>query len=108
MSTYAIIETGSKQFRVEPNQTIEVEKLIVPEKEKQVYLDKVLFLKNGEKVQIGTPAIQGARVLCDYLGDIRGEKVIAFKFRRRKASRKKQGHRQTYSRLLVKEIQPGR
>lgn len=104
MPLYAIVESGAKQYRVEPKSWIEVEKLKIPEGEKEVTLDKVLFISNGEKVQIGTPHIQGAKVVCDYLGDKRAPKVIAFKFRRRKASRRKRGHRQEYSRLFVKEI----
>ncbi|HXV27860.1 MAG TPA: 50S ribosomal protein L21 [bacterium] len=104
MSNYAIIETGSKQYVVQPNTIIEIERLSRPEGEKEVVLDKVLFFSDGEKCHIGTPWISGARVLCESLGDIRGPKVISFKFRRRKASRRKKGHRQELSRLRVKEI----
>ncbi len=108
MPTYAIIESGAKQYRVEPKSWIEVEKLNLAEGEKEVALDKVLLLCNGEKIQIGTPHIQGAKVICDYLGNKRAPKVISFKFRRRKASRRKKGHRQEYSRLFVKEILAGK
>ncbi len=104
MSRYAIVETGSKQYRVELKSVIEVERIDVPENKKEVSLEKVLFVHDGEKLHFGTPLVKGAKVVCDYLGDIRGPKVISFKFRRRKASRRKRGHRQEITRLLVKEI----
>ena len=107
MSLYAIVESGAKQYRVEPNSLIEVEKLEIPEGEKKITLDKVLLVRSGEKLQVGTPHIKGAKVICDYLGSQRAPKVISFKFRRRKASRRKHGHRQEYLRLLVKEISLG-
>ena len=107
MSTYAIIESGSKQYLVEPNAVIEIEKLPLPEKGKDILLDKVLFFKDGEKCQVGTPLISGAQVVCENLGEFRGPKVISFKFRRRKASRRKKGHRQDLLRLRVKEIKAG-
>ncbi len=104
MSNYAIIETGSKQYRVEPKTVIEVEKLEISEGQKEVTLDKVLFVRKGEDVQIGAPYIKGATVICDYLGAMRGKKVIHFRFRRRKNSRRKHGHRQDLIKLSVKEI----
>ena len=104
MSSYAIIASGSKQYRVEPKTVIEVEKLEIPENQKEISLNQVLFLRQGDNIRVGAPFIQGAKVLCDYLGDFRGPKVISFKFRRRKASRKKHGHRQDLTRLQVKEI----
>ena len=104
MPTYAIIETGSKQYVVEPNAIIEIEKLSLPENEKEVVLDKVLLVSEGEKCHIGTPWVAGAKVLCESLGNFRAPKVISFKFRRRKASRRKKGHRQDLLRLRVKEI----
>ena len=104
MSLYAIVESGAKQYRVEPQSVIEVEKISLPENEREVALERVLLVGEGDKVHVGTPTLEGARVVCDYLGDFRAPKVISLKFRRRKASRRKHGHRQTYSRLRVKEI----
>jgi len=101
---YAIIETGSKQLRVEPNAVIEVEKIPLPENTKEICLDKVLLLNDGETIRVGTPWVSGVKVLCDCLGQFRHPKVISFKYRRRKASRRKRGHRQEFLRLLVKEI----
>ena len=104
MSAYAIIETGSKQYRVEPKTILEVELLERPEGKGQIELNRVLLVHDGQKLQVGNPTVPGARVICDFLGEFRGPKVISFKYRRRKASRRKKGHRQDFSRLLVKEI----
>lgn len=104
MSNYAIIESGSKQYRVEPKGVLQIEKLELPEGQKQVSLDRVLFIRDGEKIQVGNPTIAGATVLCDCVGDFKAPKVVSFKFRRRKASRRIHGHRQHFTRLIVREI----
>ena len=104
MSSYAIIETGSKQYRVEPKSIIEVERLNLPEGEKQVLLEKVLLVSNGNDIQVGNPLIKGASVVCELLEEFRAPKVVSFRFRRRKNSRRKRGHRQDLLRLQVKEI----
>ncbi len=104
MSIYAIIETGSKQYRVQPKDILEVEILPLAEGQKEIELNKVLLVHDGEKIQVGNPTVAGASVICDFLGPMRARKVISFKFRRRKNSRRKKGHRQDLFRLLVKEI----
>lgn len=104
MATFAIVETGSKQYWVEPNAVIQVEKLDLAEGTKTVELENVLLVKDGDTVKVGQPAVQGAKVVCENLGEIKGDKTITFKYRRRKASRNIKGHRQTYSNLRVKEI----
>ena len=108
MSTYAIVETGSKQYRVEPKSVLEVELFPVAEGQKEVALDKVLFVRSGENIQVGNPTVQGAKVICDFLGEFKAPKVVSFRFRRRKNSRRIKGHRQQLVRLLVKEIQIGK
>ena len=101
---YAIVETGSKQYKVSKGDAIEVEKLNLG-KAKEVNLDKVLFISDKEKTTIGSPYIKGSYVVCDILGEKRAKKVISFKYRRRHASSKKKiGHRQGYVVLKVKEI----
>ncbi|PIV39113.1 MAG: 50S ribosomal protein L21 [Candidatus Omnitrophica bacterium CG02_land_8_20_14_3_00__42_8] len=101
---YAIVETGSKQYKVSKNDTIEIEKLNLG-KAKEVKIDKVLFISDEKDATIGTPYIKGAHVVCDILGERRDKKVISFKYRRRHASSKKKiGHRQGYVVLKVKEI----
>ncbi|HOW59710.1 MAG TPA: 50S ribosomal protein L21 [Candidatus Omnitrophota bacterium] len=107
MGNYAIVETGSKQYWVEPKQVIEVELLAATEGQKEVLLDQVLLVQDGAKVKIGTPTVSGAKVICENLGAIRGPKTIHYRMRRRKSSRRKHGHRQDYLRLLIKEIQVG-
>ena len=101
---YAIIETGAKQYKVSKGDTLEVESLGVKEG-KEVKLDKVLFVSDKKEPSIGKPYIKGASVLCDVLDETRGKKTISFKYRRRLGnSRKKIGHRQTYTVLKVKDI----
>jgi large subunit ribosomal protein L21 len=103
MSNYAVIQTGGKQYLVEPNTIIQVE-LLTPGKDVNVELDQVLLVKNGDDIRVGQPLLKGAKVICEALGEAKGPKVVTLKYRRRKASRNKKGHRQKYSQLLVKEI----
>jgi len=103
---YAIVETGGKQYKVSQGDTILVEKLGT-EKGKTLNLEKVLLVSQKGKVQIGTPYLSGSKVLCEVLGQIRGKKTINFKFRRRKGSHKKSGHRQQLTRLKVQELVVG-
>ncbi|MFH0984017.1 MAG: 50S ribosomal protein L21 [Candidatus Omnitrophota bacterium] len=107
MEKYAIVETGSKQYWVEPKQVIEVELLDIPEGQKEVILDQVMLVQNGGQVKVGTPLVARAKIVCENLGEMRGPKLIHYRMRRRKSSRRKQGHRQDLLRLLVKEIQVG-
>ena len=104
MATYAIVETGSKQYWVEPKSVLEVELIGGAEAQKEVVLDRVLFYTDGTKVNIGAPTLKGTQVICENLGTMRTPKVIHYRMRRRKASRRKHGHRQTLLRLCVKEI----
>lgn len=103
---YAIIETGSKQYRVEENDVFEVERL--SEKEgSDVSIKDVLMVHDGRKLEIGQPKVQGAAVVCQIVKHLRGPKITVFKFRRKKDSRRKTGHRQDLTRLKVKEIKFG-
>jgi len=103
---YAIVETGGKQYRVSPDQTLEVERLDVPEGD-TVELDRVLFIGGDGEALVGSPVIGGARVLATSLGEAKGDKVIVFKYKNKIRYRNKRGHRQTFTRLLVKEIVKG-
>lgn len=89
-----------------PNQTIEVERLGVPEGD-VVELDKVLFIGEDGKALIGNPVIGGAKVVATSLGEAKGDKVIVFKYKSKVRYRNKKGHRQTFTRLLVNEIIKG-
>lgn len=103
MPHYAIVETGSKQYWVEPNAVIEVEKLDTGEK-KEWILDQVLLARRDDQIRVGQPVVSGAQVICECLGETKGEKLFALKYRRRKASRTKKGHRQKLTKLRIKEI----
>ncbi|MBA7714985.1 hypothetical protein ES703_124020 [subsurface metagenome] len=100
---YAIIETGGKQYKVAPGQTIDVERLDVDEGN-TVELDKVLFIADGDKVTIGTPTIDGAKVIATSQGEGKGKKIIVFKYKPKVRYRKKTGHRQLYTRLAIDKI----
>jgi large subunit ribosomal protein L21 len=104
---YAVIRTGGKQYRVAPNDVIVVEKLPAKAGEK-VSLDEVLMVGDGKSCTIGAPLISGASVSATVLDQGKGEKVIIFKKRRRKNSRRKNGHRQLETVLRIAEIRPGR
>jgi large subunit ribosomal protein L21 len=103
---YAIIEIGGKQYKVAPKQTIEIERLDVPEGD-IVELDKVLFIGGDKDTIVGDPVINGAKVVATSLGEAKGEKVIVFKYKSKVRYRKKKGHRQTYTKILVNEIIKG-
>ena len=101
---YAIIRTGSKQYRVQPGDMLEVE-LLDGEKGKEVTLDDVLLVADGDHVQVGRPAVKGARVTAEIIEpDRKGRKVIAFKFRRREGYHRKRGIRAHHTVLRIKEI----
>jgi len=104
---YAIIEIGGKQYKVVPKQTVEIERLDVPEGDK-VELDKVLFIGEDRKTLVGRPIIKGAKVVATSLGEAKGEKVIVFRYKSKVRYRSKRGHRQTYTKILVNEIVKGK
>ena len=104
MAKQAVVLIGAKQYHVEENDILEVERL--PSSEgKEIKLEKVLLVKDNGKSQIGQPFVLKASVICEALGEFRKPKVISFKIKRRKNSRRKKGHRQTMLRLRVKSIQ---
>lgn len=100
---YAIIETGGKQYKVSPGQTVDVGRLDVAEGS-TVELDKVLLIAEGDNVAAGTPTLDGAKVVATSLGEGRGKKVIVFKYKPKVRYRKKTGHRQHYTRLAIDRI----
>jgi large subunit ribosomal protein L21 len=100
---YAVIETGSKQYRVSAGDTLEVERLPV-DAGKTVTFERVLLVNNEGKVTTGAPTIAQATVEADVVEHIRGQKTVAFKMKRRKGYHKKIGHRQELSVVRIKEI----
>lgn len=91
--TYAIIETGGKQLRVEPGRFYDVERLAADEDDSLV-IDRVLFVDNDGDISVGQPLVDGATVEATVLRHLRGRKIIVYKMRPKKKTRKKQGHRQ--------------
>lgn len=102
---YAVIQTGGKQYRVREGDIFYVEKL-PGDKSEQIVFDQVLLVHGGEgsEPSIGTPVLENARVACEVLEQFRGKKILVYKVKRRKKYRKRQGHRQHYTRLRVLEI----
>lgn len=100
---YAIIRTGGHQYKVAPGDFIEVEK-IEAKHGATVELSEVLLVSNGDGLKIGSPLVEGAKVIATVQRQKRGEKIIVFKFKAKKRYRRKTGHRQSLTRLAIKEI----
>jgi large subunit ribosomal protein L21 len=98
-----VVETGGKQYRVAVGERIDVEKLD-GEDGAEVTLDRVLLVSSEGQVSVGAPVVAGARVLATVEQQFRDDKVIIFKFRAKKRYRRKRGHRQSLTRLRIKEI----
>ncbi|WP_413166571.1 50S ribosomal protein L21 [Capilliphycus salinus ALCB114379] len=101
--SYAIIETGGKQVRVEPGRFYDIELLPV-EADEKVTIDKVLLVKHEDDIHVGQPWVEGATVEGTVLRHFRGRKVIVYKMRPKKKTRKKRGHRQEITRLMINSI----
>lgn len=100
---YAIVRSGGRQYRVSVGDQLLVEKLPAQAGD-QIVLDEVLLVAGGDGVRIGTPAVEGARVRATVLGQEKGPKIRIFKYIPKERYRRRQGHRQTYTRLRVDEI----
>ena len=100
---YAVIKTGGKQYKVEAGATLKVEKLLGDVGSK-VVIDKVLMINDGDNTTIGAPLVAGATVSATVVSHGRADKVMIFKFRRRKHYRKTQGHRQSFTEIQIGEI----
>jgi large subunit ribosomal protein L21 len=103
---YAIIETGGKQMRVEPGRFYDVERL-AGEDGAAVTIDKILFVNNDGEIAIGQPMVSGATVKGKILKQFRAKKVLVYKMKPKKKTRKKRGHRQEQTRLLIESITVG-
>jgi large subunit ribosomal protein L21 len=101
---YAVVSTGGKQYRLQEGDVIQVEKL-AGQAGDQVVFDQVLMLGGGEEARVGDPLVQGARVVGTILEQTRGEKLIVFKYKKRKMYRRKTGHRQPVTRVKVNSIE---
>ena len=104
MAKYAIIRTGSKQYQVSPGDVIDVE-LLEGEKGSKIQFQDFLFIQNEKEAKVGSPTISGAIVHAEVIDNVRGPKVIAYKYKRTKRStRRKVGHRQNYTRVKITEV----
>ena len=104
--SYAIIKTGGKQFRAEPGKTLRIPTLLGDAGTKVEFSD-VLLGSDGTNVKAGVPTLKGAMVTAEIVKHGRGEKIVVFKFRRRKNYAKKQGHRQGFTEVRINDITLG-
>lgn len=103
MEAYAVIETGGKQYRVKENDTLRVERLDA-EIGAKVELDSVLAISDGKDLKVGAPTIDKVKVISSVVEHVRGKKVVSFKHKRRKGSRRTKGHRQDLTVLKVESL----
>lgn len=102
---YAILKTGGKQYMVKVGDVLTVEKLDVESGEK-VMFEEVLAVGDNGELQIGNPVVSGAKVEGTVIGNGRGKKVTVFKYKPKKDYRKKQGHRQPFTKVIIEKINP--
>jgi len=100
---YAIIETGGKQYKVQEGDVVFVEKLVAEEGSAFTF-DKVLAVADGENVTFGAPVVAGASVNAKVMSHGKDKKIIIFKFKAKKGYKKKQGHRQPYTKVQIEKI----
>ncbi|MEM7797284.1 MAG: 50S ribosomal protein L21 [Cyanobacteria bacterium P01_C01_bin.118] len=103
---YAIIEASGTQLRVEPGRFYDINRLAVDE-DASITIDKVLLVNDGDAVSIGQPLVDGASVSGTVVRHLRGKKVIVYKMKPKKKTRKKRGHRQELTRLMIDSINVG-
>ncbi|MCF0147527.1 MAG: 50S ribosomal protein L21 [Clostridium sp.] len=101
---YAVLSTGGKQYRVQEGDVIFVEKLNA-EVDSTVELTEVLAVSNGDALKVGTPVVEGAKVVAKVLSQGKAKKITVFKYKAKKDYRKKTGHRQPYTKLVIEKIE---
>jgi large subunit ribosomal protein L21 len=107
---YAVVEQGGKQYKVAEGDCLNIELTEVSPDAKTLEMDKVLFVSDGEKVKIGTPYLEGAKVVASFKTSaedavVKGKKLYPMHFRRRKSSRRRIGHRQKYLQVVIDKIE---
>ena len=100
---YAVLETGSKQYRVAAGETIQIERLAA-EAGQPFTFDRVLFVSNDGQVSVGSPTVANASIVADVVAHVKGPKKVAFKMKRRKGYHRTVGHRQELTTIKIKEI----
>ena len=101
---YAIVEISGKQYKVQEGDIVFVDRLEELEEGKSTTLDKVLFISDGDKTTVGTDTVKGAKVKATVVGHGKAKKVVVFKYKPKKNYRRKQGHRQPYTKLVIESI----
>jgi large subunit ribosomal protein L21 len=101
---YAIVEIQGQQFKAEQGKRLFVHRMNAAETGSTVEFGKVLLIDNAGEISVGAPALEGAKVICEVVSHVRGDKVIVFHKKRRKGYRKRNGHRQDFTELTIKEI----
>jgi len=107
---YAVVEQGGKQYKVAEGDCLNIELTEVSPDAKTLEMDKVLFVSDGEKVRIGTPYLEGAKVVASFKTTaeeamVKGKKLYPMHFRKRKNSRRRIGHRQKYLQVVIEKIE---
>jgi large subunit ribosomal protein L21 len=105
-NVYVIVKSGGRQYRAEVGNSFSVEKLPY-EVGEQIDLDEVLLVADGDEVKVGQPLVSGASVKATVTEQYQGKKIFVWKYRPKKRYRRRQGHRQQYTRLRVDEIEAG-
>ena len=100
---FVILEIQGHQFKAEAGKRLYVHRLAA-EQGAAVEFDKVLLVDNDGAVKVGAPTVEGAKVVCEVLSHLKGERIIVFKKKRRKGYRKRNGHRQSFTEVLIKDI----
>jgi len=103
---YAIVETSGKQLRVEPGHFYDIDRVAAAEEE-QIILDRVLLVSDDGETMVGQPTVTDATVSATVMRHLRGRKVVVYKMRPKKKTRKKQGHRQELTRIMIDSITVG-
>ena len=102
---YAIVEINGQQFKAEQGKKLFVHHIKDAKEGQSVEFDKVLLVDNEGKVQVGAPTVEGAKVVCEVVSPlVKGDKVIVFKMKRRKDERKRNGHRQQFTQVEIKQV----
>ena len=102
--TYAVIQTGGKQYKVEASEILKIEKLKSSKSETKIEFKEILAYGDDKKIEIGAPLINGAKVEAELIKNGKNRTILIFKKRRRKNSRRKNGHRQQYSLIKISKI----
>jgi large subunit ribosomal protein L21 len=103
---YAVVEAGGRQYQLTSGRYIDVE-LVAGESQSEFVFDKVLMIVDGDKSMVGKPIVDGAKVTGKIIGHGKGQKLVVYKYRPKKGTRKRTGHRQGYTRIYIDSIKVG-